>query len=175
MSFKEKLKRVKLVILDVDGVLTNGIIYYGNFGDEIKAFDVKDGLGIALLKKAGVEVVLLTAKKSKVARLRSKDVGINISNVYVGVSKLKIFKRILRKFRVGVDEVCYVGDDLLDLPVMKKVGLPIAVANAVDEIKASALYTTEKQGGNGAVREVCELILKTQNKWSSLIKQMIDE
>ncbi|MBI4335490.1 MAG: HAD-IIIA family hydrolase [Candidatus Omnitrophica bacterium] len=165
----EKAKKIKLLILDVDGVMTDGRIYYGNFGDELKAFDVRDGLGLALLMRAGIETAIITAKKSKIARLRAKDIG--IKRIYENHSKLKIFTRLLRKFRLSKEEVCFIGDDLLDMPVLKNAGLPITVPHAAEEVKAVSSYITRARAGGGAVREVCELILKSQGKWDGVISK----
>lgn len=166
---EEKAKKIKLLILDVDGVMTDGKIYYGNYGDELKAFDVKDGLGLVLLRRSGIEVAIITAKKSKIVKIRSRDMG--VKRVYESSSKLKIYRKLLRKFRLTADEVCFIGDDLLDIPVLKNVGLPVTVPQAVSEVKAYSSYITKASAGSGAVREVCELILKSQGKWDEVIKK----
>ncbi len=168
-SLIEAAKNIKLLVLDVDGVMTDGRIYYGNYGDELKAFDVKDGFGIVLLKRAGIETVIITAKKSKVARLRAKDLGIRY--VYENSSKLKVFNKVLKKFRLARTQVCFIGDDLIDIPVLKYTGLSVTVPQAVDEVKATAAYITKAKGGRGAVREICELILKSQGKWEEATKK----
>lgn len=164
--------KIKLLILDVDGVMTDGKIYYGNFGDELKTFDVKDGFGIALLKRAGIETVIITAKKSKVARLRAKDLGIRW--VYENYSKLKVFNKVLKKFRITKEEVCFIGDDLIDIPILKNTGLSVTVPQAVQEVKAVASYITKANAGCGAVREICELILKSQGKWDEVVRRYTD-
>lgn len=165
----DKARRIKLLILDVDGVMTDGKIYYGNYGDELKAFDVKDGFGIMLLRRAKIEVVIITAKKSKVAKLRARDLG--IKRVYENSSKLKIFNKLLRKFRVAGEEVCFIGDDLIDIPVLKAAGLSVTVPQAVNDVKAVSSYITKAAAGHGAVREICELILKSQDKWDEVVKK----
>jgi 3-deoxy-D-manno-octulosonate 8-phosphate phosphatase (KDO 8-P phosphatase) len=167
----EKAKNIKLLILDLDGVMTDGKIYYGNYGDELKAFDVKDGFGIVLLRRAKIETVIITAKKSKVARLRAKDIG--IKRIYENSSKLKVFNKLLKKFRIKKEEVCFIGDDLIDVPVLRNAGFPVAVPQAVDEAKRASLYITKAGAGSGAVREVCELILKSQGKWEQVVKKYI--
>jgi 3-deoxy-D-manno-octulosonate 8-phosphate phosphatase (KDO 8-P phosphatase) len=166
-NITEKAKKIKLLILDVDGVLTDGKIYYGNFGDELKAFDVKDGLGLALMTRAGIETAIITAKKAKVVRLRAKDMG--VKRVYENHSKLKVYAKLLKKFRLGKENVCFIGDDLLDIPVLKDVGLPATVPQAASEVKAVSSYVTRAGAGSGAVRELCELILKSQGKWDEVI------
>lgn len=160
----ERAKRVKVVILDIDGVMTDGRIIYGIYGEELKFFDVQDGFGISLLRRAGIKSVIITAKKSRIVKMRSRD--LKVAKTYQGyVDKLKPFNRILKKFRVKPEEVCFIGDDLIDIPVLKRVGFAVAVPNAVAEVKESAHHITSKIGGRGAVREVSDLILKSQNKW----------
>jgi len=166
MTIEEKAKKIKLLILDVDGVMTDGNIYYGNYGDEIKAFDVKDGFGVVLLDRAGIKIAIITAKKSKIVRLRAKDLGIRY--VYEDHMKLRVFTKLLRKFRVEKDEVCFIGDDLVDIPILKCAGLPITVPQGVAEAKEAAVYVTKAEAGHGAVREICELILKSQGKWGEV-------
>lgn len=163
----EKAKKVKLLLLDVDGVLTDGRIVYDSKGRDMKFFDVHDGLGVYLLKKAGIKTILITARGSRAIRPRAKDM--QVEAVFENISpKTSILDKILKKYEVGVDEVCFVGDDLVDLCLMKKVGLAIAVFNAPAEIKQASDYVTLKEGGRGAVREVAELILKTQDKWKKV-------
>lgn len=167
----DKAKKIKLLILDVDGVLTDGRIYYGNYGDELKAFDVRDGMGLALMGRAGIETAIITAKKAKIIRLRAKDMG--VKRVYENHSKLKIYTKLLRKFRLQKEEVCFIGDDLLDIPVLKDVGLPATVPQAAKEVKAVSSYVTQASAGCGAARELCEFILKSQGKWDEVIKKYI--
>jgi 3-deoxy-D-manno-octulosonate 8-phosphate phosphatase (KDO 8-P phosphatase) len=162
----DKAKAVKLLILDVDGVLTDGRIVYGNYGDELKFFNVHDGLGMTLLKRAGISSVIITARKSKIVKRRARDFG--ASSVYSDHDKLKIYKKVLSKFNVREEEVCFIGDDLLDLPVLKRSGLAVAVPTAVDEVKNAAHYVTSHRGGFGAVREICDIILKATGKWEAV-------
>lgn len=162
----ERAKRVKLVILDIDGVMTDGRIIYSIYGDELKFFDVTDGFGITLLRKAGIRTAIITAKKSRIVKMRARDMRINY--VYQGFNeKLKALKKVLRKTRIKAEEVCFIGDDLIDLPVLKRVGFGVAVPNAMDEVRQHAHFTTSRSGGRGAVREICDLILKAQGKWDS--------
>lgn len=164
----EKAKKVKLLLLDVDGVLTDGRIVYDSRGQDLKFFDVHDGLGVYLLKKAGIKTILITAKGSRAIRPRAKDM--QVEEVFEDISpKTSVLDRILKKYNLKLDEVCFVGDDLVDLCLMKKVGFPIAVFNAASEIKKVASYITLKEGGRGAVREVAELILKSQGRWEELV------
>ena len=167
-ELKIRFKKIKLLLLDVDGVLTDGRIVYDSKGRDAKFFDVHDGLGVFVLRKAGIKTILVTAKSSKTIKPRAKDM--HVAEVFAGIfPKTAVLDKILKKYNVVVDEVCFMGDDLVDLSLMRKVGLPIAVANAALEIKEVSLYTTNRLGGRGAVREVAELILKTQNKWEDIL------
>lgn len=166
---EERAKKVKLLILDVDGVLTDGRIIYDNFGDEFKFFNVNDGLGIYLLGGAGIKTIIITAKKTRAVIKRAKDM--RVAAVYSNHFKLEIYRKVLKKFRVKDEEVCFVGDDLLDLPLIKRAGLAVSPPNAVEEVKKSSHYITQKYGGKGAVREVVEIILKSQGLWEKAISK----
>ncbi|HCX33915.1 MAG TPA: hypothetical protein DHV08_10395 [Rhodocyclaceae bacterium] len=160
----ERAKKVKVLILDIDGVLTDGRIIYGIYGEELKFFDVQDGLGIMLLKRAGIPSVIITAKKSRIVKMRSKD--LRIDKTYQGYPTKSIpFANALKRFKVKPEEACFIGDDIIDIPVLTRAGFSVAVPNAVEEVKKVAHYITAKTGGRGAVREVCDLILKAQDKW----------
>jgi len=160
----EKLKKIKILLLDVDGVLTDGRIIYDSKGRDSKFFDVHDGLGVYLLRKAGIKTILITAKSSRTILPRARDM--RVEEVFADVSpKTKALDRIIKKYKVMPEELCFVGDDLVDLCLMKRVGFSVAVFNACQDIKKAAAYITIRHGGRGAVREVCELILKAQGKW----------
>ena len=161
---KDKINKIKVLALDVDGVLTDGKIIVDNKGNELKNFDVQDGFGIVFFKKAGFKTAIISARSTKAVSIRAKDLGIDkiYQNAY---PKLKAYKKMLRDFKVNDEEVCFIGDDLPDLPVLEKVGFAATVPNAVQEVKQAADYITHKTGGAGAVRELIELILKTQGKW----------
>ena len=164
----EKTKKIKLLLLDVDGVLTDGRIIYDSKGRDLKLFDVHDGLGVYLLKKAGIKTILITAKGSRAIKPRARDM--RVEAVFENISpKSSVLDKILKKYKVDAEEVCFVGDDLVDLCLMKRVGFAVAVFNACAEIKQNANYITLKEGGRGAVREVAELILKSQGKWQDLV------
>jgi len=164
----EKARKIKILLLDVDGVLTDGRIIYDSSGRDMKFFDVHDGLGVYCLKKAGIKTILITAKGSRAIRPRARDM--QVEGVYENISpKTAALEKILKKYKVNTEEICFVGDDLVDLCLMKRVGLAIAVFNAAPEIKQSASYITLKHGGRGAVREVSELILKAQGKWKEIV------
>ncbi|OGW82878.1 MAG: hypothetical protein A2987_02110 [Omnitrophica bacterium RIFCSPLOWO2_01_FULL_45_10] len=163
----DKAKRINLLIFDIDGVMTDGRIIYSIYGDELKFFDVQDGFGITLLNRAGIKSVIITAKKSRIVKLRGRD--LRVAKVYHGYTdKLIPFNKILRSFRLAPEEICFIGDDLIDIPVLKRVGFAVSVPNAVSEVKNIAHHITSNTGGRGAVREVCDLILKSQNKWDTV-------
>lgn len=154
-----QLQRISLVILDVDGVLTDGGIYYGEQGQTLQRFHVHDGQGIKVLQKQGIEVVIVTSHSSEAVSRRAQELG--IVSVYQGVvDKATRVSEIIQERGLSWGEVAYVGDDVTDLPIMERVGLPIAVANAVDEVKRVSKCVTSKSGGQGAVREVCDILLQ---------------
>ena len=166
----QKLKSIKILILDVDGVLTDGRVIYTDSGEEIKRFDVRDGHGLKLLMRSGIEVILLTGRESKVVLHRARDLG--IEHVYQkALKKIEVYKTILAHRNLEDKDVGFVGDDLVDLPVLRKVGFSAAVPDAVPEVKEIVDYITTKKGGEGAVREICELLLKAQNKWEAVTEK----
>ena len=161
-------KAIKLLILDVDGVLTDGGIYFDDNGDEFKRFNALDGHGIKMLLDAGVEVAIISARSSKPVVHRMQALG--VKHYYQGQSnKVVAYKELLEKLDLNAHQVAYVGDDVIDLPVMSKVTLPIAVANAHPFVKEHAVLVTQNSGGNGAVREVCDFLLTAQNKYDDLM------
>jgi len=167
-SVRDKIMKVKLLILDVDGVLTDGQIVYDSDGRESRSFDAQDGIGILLLRAAGIKTIMITIKPSKAVEYRARD--LKVEEVYQGVKpKTKVLQQILEKHSLDSDEICYVGDDLVDIGMMKAVGFPVAVENATSEVKEAASYVTDRSGGRGAVREVAELILKTQGVWHRML------
>lgn len=164
---RERLRRIRLLLLDVDGVLTDGSIIYDAQGIETKAFDVKDGHGLKLLQRSGVQVGIITGRQSEVVNIRARELGIEI--VYQGAKdKLVPFEEILQNLQLAADEVAYMGDDLPDLPVLRRAGWAVAPADAVAEIKPYVHYVTSRPGGRGAVREVCDLLLQESGQWSDL-------
>ena len=163
----EKAKRVKVFIVDIDGVMTDGRIIYSGYGDELRFFDVQDGFGITLLNRAGIVTIVVTAGKSKIVKHRARD--LKVTSTYHGfMDKIDAFNDLLKRFKVTPEEVCFIGDDLIDMPILKRAGFAVAVSNAVDEVKENAHHITANKGGRGAVREICDLILKSQNKWDSV-------
>lgn len=168
-SLIEKIKKIRLLILDVDGVLTDGRIIYDSKGRDSKFFDVHDGLGVYLLKRVGIKTILITAKGSNTIRHRAADM--KVEEFYEDVfPKTKVLDKILKKHKITKDEICFIGDDLVDLCIMKAVGFPVAVSNACYDILNAACFVTQKKGGRGAVREAAELILKTQGKWEEAVR-----
>ena len=166
----EKIRAVNLLVLDVDGVMTDGKIIIDDTGREIKNFDVKDGHGIKILMRYGIDVVLLTGRRSVVVEHRAKDLG--IGEVHQGIlNKLEIFEEIIRRRSLRYENVAFIGDDIVDVPLLKRVGFSVAVADASEDVKKCVDYITKNRGGNGAVREVCELILGAQGKWVDVAKR----
>lgn len=164
----EKAKHVKFLLLDVDGVLTDGRIIYDSNGYDSKCFDVHDGLGVHLLGRMGVKTILITAKGSKSIGPRAKDMGVEA--VYENIlPKSKVYEKVCRKYGLTDQEICFVGDDLVDLCVLKRCGVPVATRNASSEVRKVAFYITRKNGGRGAVREVAELILKAKGLWKKAL------
>lgn len=168
------LNKIKLLLLDVDGVMTDGRIIYLNDGGEAKAFDVKDGHGLKLIQRAGIRVGIITGRQSEVVERRAAELGIGI--VYQGAKdKLKPFLEIIKELGLEPFEVAYVGDDVVDLPVMRQVGFSATVADAVDDIKPYVDLVTSRPGGRGAVREVCDLLLKQSGRWSSVTSRYFED
>jgi 3-deoxy-D-manno-octulosonate 8-phosphate phosphatase (KDO 8-P phosphatase) len=160
----EKTDRIKLLFVDVDGVLTDGHITLNEKGEEIKSFHVKDGLGLKMLMSAGIEVVILTGRASGAVTHRTKELG--IKELYQGsADKGALCRQILREKGIEKREAGCIGDDLPDLAMFREAGLCIAVADATEEVQQKADFVTRKKGGHGAVREACEFILKRQGAW----------
>lgn len=159
----ELAKQIKLVIFDVDGVLSDGGIYFSDDGSEFKKFNVKDGLGLSWMAKTDIHVAIITGRDSKIVTDRMKSLG--IKHVYQGkINKLQTYKDLLKELELTPDQAAYVGDDVIDLPIMQECGLPIAVADAHHSVKSMATWITTAKGGAGAGREVCDLILDAQGK-----------
>ncbi len=169
----EKIKKIKLLLLDVDGILTDGSIIIGESNQELKIFNIKDGLGIKLAQTAGIEIGIITGRTSEAVKKRADELDIQI--LYQGQpDKLKTYEQIKKDLGLTDDQIAYMGDDLNDLKLFQKVGLSIATEDSRDEVKAEADYITKTPGGKGAVREVIELILKSQGKWQGLIQKYYD-
>jgi len=164
---QEKARAVKLLILDADGVLTDGRIIYTDQGEEVKAFNVKDGHGLKLLMRAGIRVAIITGRKSPAVEHRARDLG--IARVFQkALNKLEAYEELCTTEKLRDEEICMVGDDLPDLPVLRRCGFAVAVADSVEDVKRAADYVTSKEAGKGAVREVCDIILKAQGLWETV-------
>jgi 3-deoxy-D-manno-octulosonate 8-phosphate phosphatase (KDO 8-P phosphatase) len=169
-----KARRVRLLGLDVDGVLTDNGVYIGPVAGErveFKRFDIQDGLGLILLRTANIPVVWLSGRSSEATALRATELRVTELLQVPGPRKAAAFQEVLDRHGIGWEEVAFVGDDLADLPILRRVGLPIAVANAVTEVKEVAAYTTRAQGGHGAVREVIELLLRARGEWAEILER----
>lgn len=170
MSTTTDFEKIKLILSDVDGVLTDGGISFDNNGVESKQFHIKDGLGIKMWQRAGFRFGILTARTSHIVKVRSAELGIDI--VRQGFeSKLPTAETLAQNMNLSLEEVCYIGDDLTDLPVIRAVGLGVAVADAVSELLSAADLVTQKAGGKGAVRELIEQILRSTGRWDDLVQQ----
>lgn len=171
-------RRVRLIGLDVDGVLTDNGIFIGPIAGqrvEFKRFDIQDGLGLILLRTAGLPVVWLSGRHSEATALRAAELRVEELLQVPGPRKAEAFAEVLHRRGIAWEEAAFVGDDLADLPVLRKVGLPIAVANAVPEIKAVAAYVTTAAGGHGAVREVVEALLRGRGEWAGTLARYFSE
>jgi len=169
-SISEKLKKIILLVLDVDGVLTDGKIIIDDLGNESKNFNVWDGHGLKLLMRGGVDVIFLTGRTSEVVKYRADELG--IKNVYQGAKdKAQVLGEILDARGLPGEHVAYVGDDVVDIPAFRMAGFSAAVADAPPYVRAQADYVTEKEGGGGAVREICEMILNAQGKWNDVVSR----
>lgn len=168
---QNKLKKVRLLMMDVDGTLTDGGLILGTNEQEYKRFDVHDGYGLVLAKKYGIKTSVITAKQSDMVQKRMQD--LKIDYIYQNVSnKIQVMDEILFHAGLSHEAVCYVGDELTDVPAIKNAGVSVAVANARDDVQQIADYVTKKSGGYGAVREIVEMILKAQGKWQTILQDM---
>ncbi|MGW8256838.1 MAG: KdsC family phosphatase [Thermoguttaceae bacterium] len=169
MTLNERCQAIRLILSDVDGVLTDGCIIIDNAGVETKRFHVRDGMGISLWKKAGYRFGLITLRSSQIVKLRVAELGIDV--IRQGIeNKQTALQQILAELQLKPEQICYIGDDLPDLSAARMVGLGVAVADACDELRKVAHYVTAMPGGAGAVRETVELILKAQGRWEDLIR-----
>ena len=166
-----KLKKIKLLLLDVDGVLTDGSITYNDRGEETKQFNVKDGFGIKVLMSVGIQLGIVTGRRSKALTHRCNDLGISL--VFDGISdKASVLDEIQQRTGISADNTAFVGDDIPDLALMRRIGVSIAVADAHEDVRAYADWVTSAPGGAGAVREVCEAILKSQGTWDNIVEHL---
>jgi 3-deoxy-D-manno-octulosonate 8-phosphate phosphatase (KDO 8-P phosphatase) len=166
------LKDIKLVIMDVDGVLTDGTISLSDEGVETKHFNVRDWTGIMYLERVGIRTAIVSGRVSKAVEQRAREVG--VAEVRLGVKeKLPVVRELIRKLELKPEEVAYIGDDLLDIPAAREVGFPVAVGDAHEELKSRCQHVTRLGGGKGAVRELAEMILKAQDKWAVIMKRYV--
>ena len=168
---KLNFDNIKMIISDVDGVWTDGSIYIGKNEDEMKKFSVLDGVGVALAKVAELKVILLSGRFSSATEIRAKELG--ISEVFNGfLNKLPIYEKLKQKHKLNDEQIVYIGDDLIDLPIMQKVAFPVSVSNATKEVKDISVYITNSCGGEGAFREVVEWVLHKKGKLKSTISAL---
>ena len=168
-QLQARLAKIKLFLCDVDGVLTDGSIFIGG-KQEVKQFDIQDGLGLVLLRRVGIKTGWISSRPSPATTLRATELKINfLVQQKDRHGKSAAIEEILKQEKLSWDDVCYVGDDIVDLGPLKKAGVGVAVANAVAEAHAAADFTTRAAGGHGAIREVIEMILKAQGKWDAIV------
>ncbi len=160
-DFIARARRIRLIAFDVDGVMTDGTLFLGDDGEEYKGFNSLDGHGLKMLKASGIELAIITGRSSRVVEYRARNLGIDI--VHQGAhDKLAVYEALCRELHLACENTAYMGDDVVDLPVMRRAGLAITVPAAPELVKAYSHYTTVREGGRGAVREACELLMRTQ-------------
>ncbi len=169
---RSEAARVRLLILDVDGVLTDGRLLYGPEGELLKAFDVKDGLGLKLLMREGIEVAIISARNTPALRKRLSELG--VARLYLGRSdKEAALNELLSRLSVNLEEVAYCGDDVLDLPVLRRVGLSIAPADAHPKVRDEVAWVTDRPGGRGAVREIADWLLEARGRLDDAVEELL--
>ena len=173
-AIEKRAARIKLLLMDCDGVLTDGRLWLLENGDEQKSFNVKDGLGLALVHRAGLQTGIISGRTSSAVARRAHELGVGF--VRQGeLDKIKVFEELLAQASVAESEVAFVGDDLADIPIMQRSEFAVAVADAAEETRSVAHYVTQARGGLGAVREVVEIILKAQGRWSEITRRYLKE
>ena len=171
-ALKERALNIRMLVLDVDGVLTDGKLYFDHAGNELKAFNTRDGLGMKALQRSGIEVAVITGRKSEAVSHRMAQLG--IQHVYQGrEDKLNAFLHLLELTGLEASQVCFAGDDWIDLPLLLRVGLAVSVADAEERVKEQAHWITQRNGGDGAVREICNLILAAQGKDQTILDEIL--
>ena len=166
----QRASRVSVLLMDVDGVLTDGRIVYAEHGDELKCFDVQDGAGLVFWNRVGLKSAIITARTSRLVKRRAKEMRVDFL-AQGRLVKLPAYEDMLRRFRVSDEQVCAVSEDLMELPILRRAGLAVAVQNAVDDVKRASHYVTQRSGGRGAVREVVDLILKAKGLWDQVMQR----
>ena len=160
----QRARGVRLAIFDVDGVMTDGTLWIGARGEAMKAFNIQDGNGLKLLQKAGIDTAIISGRKSAAVARRAKELAIAHVIQGTGDDKVPAFERLLKKVGLSADACSFMGDDIQDLAVMKRCGLAVAPSNGVEAVRSSAHYVTKAHGGRGAVRELCDLVIRAQGK-----------
>ncbi|HEB74918.1 MAG TPA: HAD-IIIA family hydrolase [Nitrospirae bacterium] len=168
----EAAAKIRLLILDVDGVLTDGGIILDNEGNEFKSFHVRDGHGIKLLIRKGVDVAIITGRHSKVVERRAHELGVKEVHQRC-LNKVIAYEQIKEKFSLQDEEIAYIGDDVVDIPILRRVGLPVTVADASEDVRRFSAFVTANRGGRGAVREITDLILKAKGFWKGIIDDYV--
>ena len=168
----QRASRVSFLLLDVDGVLTDGRIVYAEHGDELKAFDVQDGAGLVFWHQAGLQSGLISGRRTRLVGRRAKEMRLDVV-VQGRLLKLPAYEQLLKRFRISDEQVCAIGDDLMELPILRRVGFAVAVPGAVEEVKRISHYVTRRPGGRGAVREVVDLILKAKGLWEGVVPRYL--
>ena len=173
-QLQEKAKQIRVLIVDIDGVMTDGSLYYHQTGEYLKAFYVRDGFGIKLLQKAGLQVAIISGRNSPLVYSRAQDLGIDSSAVFLAVAdKASALDTLCQSLNVKPEQMAFMGDDWIDLPVLARVGLATCVIDAHDEVKSRVHWISAYPGGRGAVRELCELILRSQQSYDTLLNRYI--
>jgi 3-deoxy-D-manno-octulosonate 8-phosphate phosphatase (KDO 8-P phosphatase) len=171
-GLRERAANIRMLVLDVDGVLTDGKLYFDHAGNELKAFNTRDGLGMKALQRCGIEVAVITGRKSEAVAHRMNQLG--IKHIYQGrEDKMNAFLHLLEVTGLDPQQVCFAGDDWIDLPVLLRVGLAVSVADAEERVKQSVHWVTQRNGGDGAVRELCNLILLAQDKEQTVVDEIL--
>lgn len=171
-ALRERAANIRMLVLDVDGVLTDGKLYFDHAGHEMKAFNTRDGQGMKALQRCGIEVAVITGRKSEAVTQRMTQLG--VQHVYQGrEDKLNAFLQLLETTGLDAQQICFAGDDWIDLPVLLRVGLAVSVADAEDRVKQHAHWITTRNGGAGAVREICNLILVAQDKEKTILDEIL--
>ena len=173
VELKERIRDVKLAIFDVDGVLTDGRLHYGPNGEESKVFNTLDGHGLKMLQQSGVELAIISGRASKALERRAKDLG--IAQLFMGVeNKLGVFEALLKSLALSPSQTAGLGDDVIDLPFLTRCGFAACVPASPAYVKQHVQYVTSREGGHGAVREFCDLIMQTQGTWDAAMKKYLD-
>ena len=171
-ALRERALHIRMLVLDVDGILTDGKLYFDHAGNELKAFNTRDGMGMKALQRVGIEVAVITGRKSGAVAHRMTQLGIR--HVYQGrEDKLEAFLELLQSTGLDAQQICFAGDDWIDLPVLLRAGLAVTVADAEERVKQQAHWITRRNGGDGAVREICNLILAAQEKDQTILNEIL--